>query len=219
MIKEAVNYLLVSNNQNKQFGGTQYNLAYAYNALGKPQKAVPYAEKAFELYKDNKLKSEAALLAAFMNLDVKNKKNALRFAALANQYKYQNHYHILSKLLGMYLEMDEIQLADQTADDLLKLDPTNSRLSEDALTLYTEFGKNSEFLKYLSRNIKVYSNDSMALGNLFFQKGKYYYFYETDHKKAITAFKTAQSNFLKVVKAGHPALAAINRVLKELETK
>ncbi len=213
----ALTYLSRGHSQNPNHGSTQYNLAYTYNALGKPKKAVSHAEKAYHLYHDKKLKSEAALMAAYMNLDAKNKTRALEYAVLANKYKHKNHYHILNRLLAMYLEMGEVKLADEKADELLNLDPKNSRLSEDALGSYTKFGYEKEFLEYLKRNTRVHAKSPMALGNLFFQKGRFYFYVKKDKPNAIEAFRIAQGYFKQVVEKDHPALLAISKILQNIE--
>lgn len=217
--KNALAYLSQGNSQNPNHGSTQYNLAYAYNALGKPKKAVSHAEKAYHLYHDKELKSEAALMAVYMNLDAKNKSRALEYAALANKYKHKNHYHILSSLLAMYLEVGEVKLADERADELLNLDPKNSRLSQDALGSYIKFGYEKEFLEYLKRNTKVHAKNTMALGNLFFQKGRFYYYVKKEKPSAVEAFRASQGYFKQVVDGEHPALSAISQILKEIEKK
>jgi len=216
---DALAYLSRGHSQNPSHGSTQYNLAYAYNAVGKPKKAVFHAENAYRLYRDKKLKSEAALMAAYMNLDAKNKAKALEYAVLANKYKHENHYHILTMLLAMYLEMGEVRLADERADELLNLDPKNSRLSEDALNSYMKFGYEKEFLGYLKRNANVHAENPMALGNLFFQKGRFYFYLKKENSKAVEAFKTSQAYFKQVVDEEHPALLAISKMLQEIEGK
>lgn len=215
--KNALAYLSRGHSQNPNHGSTQYNLAYAYNALGNPKKAAFHAENAYRLYRDKKLKSEAALMAAYMNLDAKNKSKALEYAVLANKYKHENHYHILTMLLAIYLEMGEVKLADEKADELLNLDPKNSRLSEDALGSYMKFGYEKEFLRYLKRNAKVHAENPMALGNLFFQKGRFYYYVKKEKPSAVQAFRASQGYFKQIVDGEHPALSAISKILQDIE--
>jgi hypothetical protein len=158
-------------------------------------------------------------MAAYMNLDAKNKSRTLEYAALADKYKHENHYHILTMLLAMYLEMGEVKLADKKADELLGLDPKNSRLSEDALGSYIKFGYEKEFLRYLKRNVKVHAKDPMALGNLFFQEGRFYFYVKNEKTRAAKAFKVSQNYFKQVVDEEHPALSAISKILQEIESK
>jgi len=63
-------------------------------------------ERAFHLYKDQKLASEAALLAALIAWDLKDRKKALEMASQADKHKSQNYYSIYTNLFGLYGEME-----------------------------------------------------------------------------------------------------------------
>lgn len=201
---------------NNKDADTFYNIAHANLALKKNKEAASNAAKAYELYTDKKLKSEAALLATYGYWDSKDEQSALKYADLANKNKDGNYYYIFTKLLEIYTEMKKWEQAADISDQLLALQPTNPQMPQDVLKAYVRVAAPKELDKFFERNLTKYSANKEALGNLHFHRAL---FYAQNQKKneAKKDFEAARDNFSAVLKPNHEVFKAIAVQLSNLK--
>lgn len=192
---------------------SHYNLALSYFELKQAQEAWPHVIKAVDLYTDKKSKSEAALLAAYISFDLQDAESVLKYAKVADQEKYMNYFQIYKGLLDIYLKQNELKLADDVADRLLALQPENVAMAETILTNYINNQKDVDFFKFLKKSKRKYSKNKEALGNLWFQEGRYYLEVKKDLKNAEKAYLQSKKQFVKGNIIDHPAFKTLDQIL------
>ena len=195
-----------------------YNLAHANYTLKHDAVAAQHAQRAFDLYKDQKLKSEAALLAAFTLYEAGDKAAALKYADSAETLKSGNSYYIVGKLLGLYVRAGELSKARDQADELFALEPTNPRLAQDVLAAYAKPALPGEVKAFFERNLPKYADNKTAHGNLLFHYSDYF-IRLGDNAEAIQRLEAAREDFRSQPDANVQALQAIDVRLSVLREK
>jgi len=193
----------------------EYNFGYALYMEKSREEALPHVERAFHLYKDQKLVSEAALLAAFIAWDLKDRKKALEMASQADKHKSENYYSIYTKLFGLYGEMGEWPKAKNLADRLFELDPKNPRLAQDVIEGYAELNRPGEVDGFFARQLKKQHSNQEAIGNLLFHRGQWNA-QNARRAQARADLLKAREHFAKVLPANHQVFTAIEANLKGL---
>jgi Flp pilus assembly protein TadD len=193
----------------------QYNFGYALFMSKEGMEALAHVEKSFHLYKDKKLASEAALLAALICWDAKDKEKALKMAAEADRNKSQNYYYLYTKLFGLYGEMSEWSRAEDVADRLFELDPKNPRLPQDVLAGYAAMKRPRDIDAFFIRQLGKQQNNPEAVGNLLYHRAQWNA-QNGRRTEAKADFVQARESFAKVLPAEHKVFAAIEANLKEL---
>jgi Flp pilus assembly protein TadD len=193
----------------------QYNFGYALFMSKDGKEALAHVEKAFRLYKDKKLVSEAALLAAIISWDGKDKEKALKMAAEADGNKSQNYYYVYTKLFGLYGAMGEWSRAEDVADRLFELDPKNPHLTQDVLAGYAATKRPRDIDAFFIRQLEKQQSNPEAVGNLLYHRAQWNA-QNGRRTEARTDFVQARESFAKVLPAEHKVFAAIEASLKDL---
>jgi len=191
----------------------EYNFGYALYMEKSRKEALPHVERAFHLYRDQKLASEAALLAAFIAWDLKDRK-ALEMASQADKHKSENYYSIYTKLFGLYGEMGEWPKVQDLADRLFELDPKNPRLAQDVIEGYTQLNRPGDVDGFFARQLEKQSNQE-AIGNLLYHRGQWNA-QNARRAQARADLLKAREHFAKVLPADHQVFTAIEANLKGL---
>ena len=197
---------------------TNYNAAFASMQLKQYKETASFAAKSFDLYEDEKLKSEAALLASVGYSEFKDRENTLKYSELAYKHKYQNYYAILQNILQNYVQLKEWQKASQIADEFFALQPTNPQLPQDIIDKYTHQKAYPQLKDFFGRNLTKYKGQEETIGNLLFHRAMYYWG-QNNKAKAIEDYKDAEGHFRTVLKPDHPVFQAIHENLKKLKSQ
>ena len=193
----------------------QYNFGYALYTEKSAKEALPHVERAFHLYKDQKLASEAALLAALIAWDLKDRKKALEMASQADKHKSQNYYSIYTNLFGLYGEMGEWPRVENLADRLFELDPKNPRLVQDVVEGYAQLNRPADVDAFFARQLDKQKSNQEAIGNLLYHRGRWNA-QNARRAQARTDLLNAREHFARVLPASHQVFAAIEANLKGL---
>ncbi len=193
----------------------EYNFGYALYMEKSRKEALPHVERAFHLYKDQKLASEAALLAAIIAWELKDRKKALEMASQADKHKSENYYSIYTNLFGLYGEMGEWPKAEDLADRLFELDPKNPRLAQDVMEGYAQLNRPGDVDGFFARQLKKQQSNQEATGNLLYHRG-HWNAQNARRAQARADLLKAREHFAKVLPADHQVFAAIEANLKGL---
>jgi len=193
----------------------EYNFGYALYMEKSRKEALPHVERAFHLYKDQKLASEAALLAAIIAWELKDRKKALEMASQADKHKSENYYSIYTNLFGLYGEMGEWPKAEDLADRLFELDPKNPRLAQDVMEGYAQLNRPGDVDGFFARQLKKQQSNQEATGNLLYHRGQWNA-QNARRAQARADLLKAREHFAKVLPADHQVFAAIEANLKRL---
>jgi hypothetical protein len=193
----------------------EYNYGYALYMEKSGKEALPHVERALRLYKDQKLASEAALLAALISWDLKDRKKALEMASRADKNKSQNYYYIYTKLFGLYGEMGEWPKVEDLADRLFELDPKNPRLAQDVIKGYAQLNRPDDTDGFFARQLEKQKSNQEAIGNLLYHRGEWNA-QNARRAQARDDFLKAREHFAKVLPANHQVFTAIEANLKGL---
>jgi len=193
----------------------EYNFGYALYMEKSRKEALPHVERAFHLYKDQRLASEAALLAAIIAWELKDRKKALEMASQADKHKSENYYSIYTNLFGLYGEMGEWPKAEDLADRLFELDPKNPRLAQDVMEGYAQLNRPGDVDGFFARQLKKQQSNQEATGNLLYHRG-HWNAQNARRAQARADLLKAREHFAKVLPADHQVFAAIEANLKGL---
>ncbi len=193
----------------------EYNFGYALYMEKSRKEALPHVERAFHLYKDQRLASEAALLAAIIAWELKDRKKALEMASQADKHKSENYYSIYTNLFGLYGEMGEWPKAEDLADRLFELDPKNPRLAQDVMEGYAQLNRPGDVDGFFARQLKKQQSNQEATGNLLYHRGQWNA-QNARRAQARADLLKAREHFAKVLPADHQVFTAIEANLKRL---
>ena len=110
--RESIPYFLKSIEENIMYATSHYNLAYAYLLTDEKQNALKYAKNAFDLYTDQKYKSDAARMLGQIYTGLNDDKKALENYELADQINPENYYN-MKPLLNLYVKSNN-KIFDKT---------------------------------------------------------------------------------------------------------
>ncbi len=144
-----------------------YNLAYIFMQQNKPHQAIPLGQKAFDLYHETSLRSDAGQLLASCYMDLGQFPVALKYLWDVNPFDPSNFY-VHRKILESHLEMGQSDSAFQAARRLFSLHPTYPRITQTIIEDYFRAEKSSDIPSVLRRLLPEYANSDSASGNLYF---------------------------------------------------
>jgi len=191
---------------------THYNLAYALVQLGELDTVAAHAIRAYDGYREPRLKSDAALLAAYGYAERGDKEHALEYAAVAERGR--TLAELDPRLLAIYLEVNEVGQAHRVADALLAADPADPQRVDDAAQAFYNAGRQEELLGYFARNLARYETSDAASGALYFGRAKLYGA-EGKIDWARADFTAARHRFARAFAPDHPVFGVIDGWLAE----
>jgi tetratricopeptide (TPR) repeat protein len=144
-----------------------YNLAYLYTQKKRTKQAIASGLKAFDLYKDPQLRSDAGRLVASCYFNLREYQSGLKYLAMVDSFDPANAY-VYRSILYAHLKLDHADSAFQATRRLFALDPTNPSVTQAIMTDYSEAGKSSQVPTVFRRLIPEYSRNDTASGNLYF---------------------------------------------------
>lgn len=200
---------------NPEYPDAHYNLAYIYFQRRMSEKALPHAEKAYQLYDDPTLKSEAARLTAVCRMDMSDYENAIPILLDAERLAPED-YHNIRNLIWAYLHTGDTEALDSATRKLFSMDPGNPMTIQMILSDYYEAEHQQDIPGVLSKLKAEYQQSPDALGNIFF----HWAVYCQDQKQYVPAsalLDSAEVEFRKCKDDTSSAFDAIRQYREMLE--
>ncbi len=211
--KESIPFFLKSIALNEQNSYSHYNLASAYIGIGEDPKALPYAEKAFELFTDNRSKGSAARMMAGLYYRLKDEAKSIEYYELANRTDPKN-YNNMKPLLAAYV-FGSNEKRKELQKDFFNLGPEKPTIHDDLAEIYFQSRKIEELIEFYKQQIPIFQNNPKILGSIHFYIGRL--FIESDKKSAKEHLLLARKIFSRVFQENHPIFNAIESGLKTTE--
>ncbi len=193
----------------------QFNMGYAYFAQKKFGEGLPFARKAYDLYGDRGLKSEAARMVGVFYRSMNDNPRSIEFYEKSNELVPKN-FHTLAGLVGLYLEARDAGRAGGAAEELFSIQPKNPRVSEEILAIYYRQGYKGELQRFFSRMEEKYAADPHVVGNLRFYRAKFFAL-ENDREKARHNLDLSRESYGKVFPKEHRVFQMIDKALDALK--
>jgi tetratricopeptide (TPR) repeat protein len=192
-LEEAEKCFRASIKMNSQNPDSPYNLAYLYSIKRKYKEAIPFAQKAFELYSTRSLKSDAGRLCATCFNGSDDFINALKYLRLTDKFD-PNNYYVYRNIMWTFLKMKSLDSAITSSVRFFDLGPSNPRLTQDILADYKEAGLSDEIPKVFRVLMGNYRNDPEASGNILFHFSQYYQD-RSDYSLGLAYLDSAETKF------------------------
>ncbi len=193
----------------------QFNMAYAHFARKSYEEGLPFARKAYDLYGDRDLKSEAARMVGVFYRSMKDNARSIEFYRKSDELAPKNFY-TLTGLVGLYLETKDAVRAGSTAEGLFSIQPKNPRVSEELLNIYYKQGYKDELQRFFSRMEDKYAADPHVLGNIRFYRAKFFAL-ENDREKSRQSLELSRESYGKVFPKEHRVFRMIDNALEALK--
>ncbi len=193
----------------------QFNMAYVHFARKNYEEGLPFARKAYDLYGDRDLKSEAARMVGVFYRSMKDNARSIEFYEKSNELVPKNFY-TLTGLVGLYLETKDAGRAGSTAEGLFSIQPKNPRVSEELLNIYYRQGYKDDLQRFFSRMEDKYAGDPHVVGNLRFYRAKFFAL-ENDREKSRRSLELSRESYGKVFPKEHKVFRMIDKALEALK--
>jgi tetratricopeptide (TPR) repeat protein len=192
---KAIEYYSKALDENPSLYNVPFNLSSAYYEKGNYKAAILYGNKAIEIYKnDPNYQMDAILLCSDASYAQNDFNKSIEYLNMGLSIS-KEEYRIYKNMVLSYLALNNIQKANENADNLFSLAPGNPAASQMIMELY---GKNAkELVTFFARNIKKYANDDTTLANLYFHIAVTYY-HSNNKKEALNYALLAKEKFIKV---------------------
>ncbi|MDX2135967.1 MAG: restriction endonuclease [Saprospiraceae bacterium] len=136
--------------------------------------------------------------------------------------KYEESIQVFPECYGARLGLLEIgfktENRNRLIEDLYNLSPGHRQICDDLVRLCLQYEEINFLEGFFEKKIQEHYGKHEELGNLYFSWGDLNYSIGRN-LKALAYMKLARENFLKCFDLSHPALLAIEKVIKELEIK
>ena len=210
--KKALDYLEKSIEENSKYAKSYYNIAFAYYKVKQYKTALPYAKKAYQLFKDKNYKFDSAYLIAGLYVLLKENNKAIKYYKYANMVK--SDYESLKSILILYLKDHELKNAHKFAEKIFNYDKTKLKNSQDILFIYGEMGYKKELLTVFDKLEKKFKNDNVILGNICFNRAFFYSYFLKNSKLKKENLVKAREYYKKVFPKNHKVFPIIKKELK-----
>lgn len=208
---ELINTLFAINSSNVDM---HYNLAYCYLQTEQYALAAKEGEVAAILYKDNvNYKVDSYLLCTDAMLNDSQPEKAKYYLDKILEVS-PNSYQAYDKYIELYLIKKDYPNAAIYADKLFAVGPEKPGASQMVLQQYMSFNQDDELIKFFERNIKTYSKQSAALGNLYYHYAAFW-LNKGNKELASKYINTAETNFIQAGSYSGKLKTAVDQIKTE----
>ncbi|MCE1199722.1 MAG: tetratricopeptide repeat protein [Marinilabiliales bacterium] len=207
---ESIPFFLKSIRMNPTFANAKYNLAYAYLCTGAYEKAIPYAQAAFDLYQSPGYKGDAARMLGQLYEQLEQTEEAIANYEKADQID-PNNYDTLKALLRLYVQTDNPN-ESKMMQTFYALAPDNPTLYNDLEEICTINQKENDLILFYKYQLDNGPKDDKMQGNLHFFLGRLSL--ATDKPSAKVHLLLAKDKFGKIFGKDEELFKTIDELLQ-----
>lgn len=161
--KKAKENLKACLKMDPKHAAAHYNLALSYNVEDSVKLAIHHAEKAYDNYKVNQYKGDAAVMCGVLNCDLGNYKKGIRWLLVADALTPGNLV-AYEYLLHGYLATGKKEEAELITKNLYSYDWKSGRIFNSVLEAHRKFNKEAVLVDFLNEEISAHPHDKEYLG-------------------------------------------------------
>ena len=184
-----------------------YNLAYLYMQRNDYDKAIELGKKAFELYEDTGLRSDAGRLIASCYTSRQDYQNALVYLERVDRFDPSNYY-TYRMVLWAYLKLGEADSAYVAARRLFGLHPTFPSNSQAVIEDYTNAGEAGKLVSVFRRILPDYCTNDTVAGNIYFHLATRF-LNDSDSSQALVSLDSSEVRFRRCYPGNHQVFEVI----------
>lgn len=195
-----------------RFPETYHYLAAAYYYLQDPE-GLEYAEEAVRLQTDSEAKADSCLLAGSLAILQQNTEKAVLFLEQGKSHNPM-FYQLYLNLIGLYLQLDNPEEANNNAINLFNMYPSNPEVTSIIIDQYFLTGRIDACLTMFDALSSIHVVPE-ALGNIYYHKALLTDM-SGDAEEAKKEMALAKEQFLKVYPADHPLFEEIDSLMASM---
>jgi tetratricopeptide (TPR) repeat protein len=187
-----------------------YNIAITYYNNSLFQEATIEGIRAFELYKDSILKSDAANLVGMCFVATEQYQKAIDYFNWSFELNSKNKY-TLKQLFNLQLKLSQNEHALKLSCIYHELSPNNPMIVNDILQTILAHKRHEVWTSFVESQVKKFKKDYEVLGVLYFYHGLFLD-ENNNTKKANSYWDKAEKSLAKVYPKDHEVFSVLHNL-------
>jgi len=213
--KEGIKYLKILLLKDKKNPRIHYNIAFGYFRMGNGEKCIEHATIAFDNYKKNYYKADAAGILGFCFKVKKDYKKSYNYFKAATELAPKDPRHGMN-LIDAAIMLEDDTLIQKTALQYIMIKPERPYLYVKMLRNLAKQKKVSHGILMLENNLSKIKNDAVK-ANFHYFIGVSYVSFMPDKNKARDNLKKSEKLYKTFLKSDHKIFAVLKKYYEYID--